>query len=160
MEVLPALVEFYNNTHHRSIRCAPNSVNAKNQKLVWLTLYADPELRKPKLKVGDQVRLSMSRMRFCKGYLSGWTDELFQVARVFRDNPPYYKIKDLRGEWLEGTFYEEELQKIYKNDDVFRIERILQQRKRKKDVEFLVKWFGYPSSFNSWVSEKDMVCLL
>ena len=69
-------------------------------------------------------------------------------------------MKDLGGEWLEGTFYEEELQKIYKKDDVFRIERILQQRKRKKGVEFLVKWFGYPSSFNSWVYEKDMVCLL
>ena len=160
VEVLPALVESYNNTHHRSIGRAPNSVNAKNQESVWLTLYADPELRKPKLKVGDQVRLSMSRMRFRKGYLPGWTNKLFQVARVFRDNPPYYKIKDLGGEWLEGTFYEEELQKIYKKDDVFQIERILQQRKRKKGVEFLVKWFGYPSSFNSWVSEKDMVCLL
>ena len=63
--------------------------------------------------------LSMSRMRFRKGYLPGWTDKLFQVARVFRDNPPYYKIKDLGGEWLEGTFYEEELQKTYKKDDVF-----------------------------------------
>ena len=102
----------------------------------------------------------MSRMRYRKGYLPGWTDKLFQVARVFRDNPPYYKIKDLGGEWLEETFFKEELQKIYKKDDVFRIEHILQQRKRKKGVKFLVKWFGYPSSFNSWVSKKDMVCLL
>ena len=77
VEVLPALVESYNNTHYRSIGRAPNSVNAKNQESVWLTLYADPELQKPKLKVGDQVRLSMSRMRFRKGYLPGWTDELF-----------------------------------------------------------------------------------
>ena len=157
VEVLPALVESYNNTYHRSIRRAPNSVNSENQETVWLTLYADPELRKAKLKVGDQVRLSMTRMRFRKGYLPGWTDELFQVAQVFRDNPPYYKIKDLQDEWLEGTFYEEELQKIYKKDDVFRIEHIFQQRKRKKGVEFLVKWFGYPASFNSWVSEKDIV---
>ena len=40
---------------------------------------------------------------------------------------------------------------------MFRFERILQQRKRKKGVEFLVKWFGYPFSFNSCVTEKDMV---
>ena len=160
MEVLPALVESYDNTHHRSIGRAPNSVNAENQESVWLTLYADSELRKPKLKAGDQVRLSMSRMRFRKGYLPGWTDELLQVARVFRDNPPCYKIKELGDEWLEGTFYEKELQKIYKKDDVFRIEHILQQCKRKKGVEFLDKWFGYPSSLNSWVSEKDMVCFL
>ena len=99
-------------------------------------------------------------MRFRKGYLPGWTDELFQVAQMFRDNTSYYKIKDLQGEWFKETFYEEELQKIYKKDDVFRITRILQQRKRKKGVEFLVKWFGYPATFNSWVSKKDMVCLL
>ena len=44
VEVLPALVESYNNTYHRSIRRAPNSVNSENQEKVWLTLYADPEL--------------------------------------------------------------------------------------------------------------------
>ena len=90
-------------------------------------------------------------MRFHKVYLPGWTNKLFQVAQVFRDNPPYYKINDLQRDWLERNFYEELLRKIYKKDDVFRIERILQQRKRKKGVEFLVKWFGYPASFNSWV---------
>ena len=61
----------------------PNLVNAENQEAIWLTLYADPESRKPKLKVGNQVRLSMTRMRFRKGYLPGWTDELFQIAQVF-----------------------------------------------------------------------------
>ena len=70
MEALPALVESYNNTYYRSILRAPNSINAENQETVWLTLYADPELKKPKLKVGDQVILSMTRMRFRKGYCS------------------------------------------------------------------------------------------
>ena len=36
----------------------------------------------------------------------------------------------------------------YKKGNVFQIECIL-QHKRKKGVEFLVKWFGYPASFNS-----------
>ena len=51
VKVLPALVESYNNTYQRSIQRAPNSINSENQDTVWLTLYADPELRKPKLKV-------------------------------------------------------------------------------------------------------------
>ena len=50
VEVLPALVESYNNTYHRSIRRAPNSVNSENQETVWLTLYADPELKKTKIE--------------------------------------------------------------------------------------------------------------
>ena len=83
VDVLPALVESYNNTYHRSIRRVPNSVNSENQETVWLTLYADPELRKPKLKVGNQVRLSMTRMRFRKGYLPGWTENCFKLLKCF-----------------------------------------------------------------------------
>jgi hypothetical protein len=36
-----------------------------------------------------------------------------------------YKLKDLDGEELKGTFYEKELQKIIKEDDVYEIEKIL-----------------------------------
>ena len=81
--MLPALLESYNNTYHRAIGRAPNSVNAENQEAVWLTLYADPELRKTKLKLGDQVRLSMTRMRFRKGYLPGWTKNCFKSLECF-----------------------------------------------------------------------------
>ena len=47
----------------------------------------------------------MSQMQFCKGYLPGWINELFQVTKMFSDKPPYYKIKDLLRQWLEETFY-------------------------------------------------------
>ena len=119
VEVLPALVESYNNTYHRSIRHAPNSVNSENQETVWLTLYADPELRKPKLKVGDQVRLSMTRTRFGKGYLPGWTDELFQVAQVFQDNPPYYKIKTYKANGWKELFTKKSCKKSIKRMTCF-----------------------------------------
>ena len=72
----------------------------------------------------------------------------------------YYKIRNLQGEWLQGTFYEEELQKIYKKNDVFQMERIRQQRKRKKGVKSLVKWFGYFALFNSWVKKKPCMPFL
>ena len=155
VDVLPLLVNAYNNSYHTSIKRAPSTVNPENQEDVWHTLYSQPTLKEPKLKVNDKVRLSTNRIRFRKGYLPGWTDEIFQVARVYKGNPPYYKIKDLGGDILIGTFYENELQKIYKNDDIFRIETILKKRRSKKGVEYLVKWFGYPPSFNSWVKEKD-----
>ena len=34
---------------------------------------------------------------------------------------PFYKIKDLNNEILDGTFYAEELQKIYKTDGIFNL---------------------------------------
>ena len=45
---------------------------------------------------------------------------------------PVYKLEDDAGEILDGTFYEPELQKIIKNDDVYRVEKILRKRKRKE----------------------------
>ena len=138
-----------------TIRRAPSLVNAENQETVWLTLYADSKLKKPKLKVGDQFRLSMKQMRFRKGYLPGRTDKLFQVAQVFQKNPPYYKIKDLQGELLEESFYEEELQKICKKDNENVSNRTYSETAQAQEsLEFLINWFYYPASFNSWVKEK------
>ena len=122
-----------------------------------VNFYGDLKPKQPKLKVGDQVRLSKTRKVFGKSYLPGWSEELFVVAEAISGDPPYYKIKDLNNEMLEGTFYDAELQKVHKNNNIFRIESILQKRRRNKQLEFLVKWLGYPETFNSWVPKRDIV---
>ena len=70
-----------------------------------------------------------------------------------------YKLKDYDGEELKGTFYEEELQKVIKPDDVYEVEKIL---KKRGNVQYLVKWLGYPNKFNSWVpaSEINLISLI
>ena len=51
----------------------------------------------------------------------------------------------------------QKFEKIVKNDDVYRVEKILRKRKRNGVVEYLVKWKGYEDpKFNSWVSERDI----
>jgi hypothetical protein len=45
-------------------------------------------------------------------------------------SPPVYVVKDDHGEILEGIFYAEELQKVIKTDDVYKIETILKKRKK------------------------------
>ena len=157
IDVIQSVVDSYNNSYHSSIKCTPASVNTENQETVWLTLYGDLEPKQPKLKVVDQVRLSKTRKVFGNSYLPRWTEELFVVAEAISDDPPYYKIKDLNNEMLEGTFYDAELQKVHKNNNIFRIESILQKRRRNKQLEFLVKWLGYPETFNSWVPKRDIV---
>lgn len=44
---------------------------------------------------------------------------------------PVYKLKDDVSEVLDGIFYEAELQKVIKNDDVYRVEKVLRKPKRK-----------------------------
>ena len=57
------------------------------------------------------------------------------------------------GEEVKGSFYEQELQKA--KQQTYRIEKII--KKDDKNKLALVKWSGYPSKFNSWVSLKDFV---
>jgi hypothetical protein len=56
----------------------------------------------------------------------------------------------LTDEPVEGVFYETELQKIVKEDDVFKVEEILKHRIRNRKDGVLVKWLGYPEKFYSW----------
>ena len=58
-----------------------------------------------------------------------------------------YEIKDLYGEEIIGTFYDQELSRT--SQEVFRIEKIL--KRDKKHGRVFVKWSGFPDSFNSWV---------
>ena len=114
----------------------------------------------PKFHVGERVRIFKKKTIFDKGYLPNWTEELFTVSSIKDTKPPTYTIQDLHGEPIEGSFYEQELQKS--NQEIFRIEKVLKKRKRKgKDgggdiEEAYVKWKGYNSDFNSWVPVSEL----
>ena len=74
-------------------------------------------------------------------------------SEVHRNQTPVYLVKDDHGEILERTFYVEELHKVIKTDE---IEPILKKRKIGQRVQYLVKWLGYPESFNSWILKQDL----
>ena len=64
-----------------------------------------------------------------------------------------HKIADYTEEEIQGSFYEQELQKT--SHDTFRIEKVL---KRQGDKS-LVKFMGYPQSSNSWTDTKRILWL-
>ena len=88
---------------------------------------------------------------FDKGYTQRWTEEVFKISKIQLTIPVTYKITDYNEEEMQGSFYEQELQKT--SQKTFRIEKVL---KRQGDKS-LVKWMGYPKSFNSWIDAKTMV---
>ena len=154
LDVLEDVVDVYNRTPHRTIDMAPLDVDDKTMGRVWYRLYTDPvEYKDPDLDVGDTVRISKARRTFKKGYLPQWTEEVFTVSKKLHTHPPTFTLRDWDGEELKGTFYAQELQKVIKTDDVYRIEKILKEEKGR----LFVKWLGYPDQFNSWVNRKDIV---
>lgn len=157
IDVLQPLVNQYNHTYHRAIGTKPDQVTHENSKEVWDRLYGKHLTRKPltpKLKLGDRVRLSKHARTFKKGYLPGWTEEIFIVSHVKRSlGVPYYNVTELDGTPIQGSFYERDLQKVTMDDaSLFRIDKIL---KRTKDYVF-VKWKGYDAKYNSWVKKTDL----
>jgi hypothetical protein len=114
IDMLPRSVYSYNHSVHRSIRTKPVDVTTENEKKVWHTLYDDHNVVKNvkyKFKIGDQVRISKMKRTFEKGYLPNFSKEIFTISKQIPCDPPVYKLKDLDGEELKGTFYEKELQK-------------------------------------------------
>ena len=158
-EVLQDLVDSYNRSKHRSIQKKPINVTQNNEREVWHTLYGEREKKEPvkyKFEVGDQVRISKMKRTFEKGYLPNFSKEIFTVSQQIPRQPPVYKLKDYDQEELSGTFYNEELQKVIKEDDVYEVEKILKKRGKGKNREVFVKWLGYPAKFNSWIPASEV----
>ena len=85
--------------------------------------------KKFKFRVGDHVRLGVRKRLFKKG--PNWTEEIFQITRQLSRTPVVYTVQDLLERPIEGTFYEEELQKV-KRPDIFRIEKVLKKHTKNK----------------------------
>ena len=137
IDILPDLVKDYNNTRHSSIKMTPvEASEKKNELTVWRNLYPnrlDILDINPKFSIGDKVRISKKKELFEKGYTTRWTEEIFTIPKIKRTSPITYKIADLNGEEIDGTFYEPELQKT--SQQVFRIEKVIEKGKNKSLVK-------------------------
>ena len=144
IDVLQDLVDSCNKSKHRSIQKKPINVTQKNEREVWHTLYGEREKKEP------------VKCKFEIGYLPNFSKEIFTVSQQIPRHPPVYKLKDYDQEELSGTFYNEELQKVIKEDDVYEVEKILKSRGKGKNREVFVKWLGYPAKFNSWIPASEV----
>lgn len=157
VDTLPQLVLGYNNSIHSSIGMAPSNVRRVDEKIIRQKLYGIKERkhRGYKYQIGNHVRISKARRVFKKGYLPGWTEEVFVIVKHTNRTEPIYEIEDLNGEVIAGTFYEEELQRIQLPEE-FRVEKVLKKKKVGKKTLYFVKWLGWGDTFNSWVAEEDL----
>ena len=162
LDVLQDFVDSYNASRHRMIGMAPKDVNRENEYELWekqettvgpqKVTWRNPSQR---FKVGEYVRLSKAKQIFDKGYVPNYTEEIFSVSKVINTDPVQYKVKDWNGDEILGSFYAAELQKV-NEPTKYMIEHIIRERTVNGQRQYLVKWLGYGSQFNSWVTDINM----
>ena len=73
------------------------------------------------------MQISHVRQPFDREYDERWIMEYFVVAdRRVKEGLPYYTLKDMTGEAIQGTFYQPEFNRVSITDEtVYRIEKVL-----------------------------------
>ena len=154
IDILPKLLKSYNNSVHRSIGMKPADVTAKDTSKILKKLYPKLSTSKAKFKVGDSVRITRKKHVFQKGFEQNWSYEVFKIAKILKTKPITYELIDYIKEPILGSFYSSELQSVKPLS--YPIEKVLKKRRHGTNVEYLVKWLGYPEEANSWIKQKDL----
>ena len=108
---LTQFVTTLNSRRNCSIDLIPK--NVKNSDFLSI-LYGKPvrQLRKPKFKIGERVRISKYDSAFRKGFMSQFTQEVFKKVALSSRKPPTYTMKDEQDEINRGKFHQKELNKV------------------------------------------------
>ena len=161
IDKLDLIVQTYNNRVHRMIGMSPEDAEKpeNHQKVAeQMSRYYDSVKKEnPKYHTGQLVRIALQKTVFHRGYKEQSNYEVFNICEVKTTMPkPLYYLETYdKKEKLLGGFYAHEITPV--NSDIFRVEKVIKTRKKRGKTEHFVKWKGYDSSHNSWISSSDVV---
>lgn len=115
LDQLQNFAKIYNARPHRALKgAAPVSVNLFNQKRFLEQQWPLEQLKRSRLvkfqfQIGQIVRVQLERAIFYKGYKQQNSDEKYLIAKRIVRRYPLYKLQDLAGQVISGTYQEKEL---------------------------------------------------
>jgi len=159
--LLPLFMKTYNNRIHRMIGTTPYIAETNPASHIQISknlakYYNNIKPKKPKLVVGDVVRIRRLQGKFDRGYNERANVEMFKIAEIKTNlKIPLYILTDYSGaETIKGRFYEHELVKV--TGDTFKIEKVIKKRKYRGREQLYVKWKGFNDSYNSWIDANQL----
>ncbi len=74
-------------------------------------------------------------------------------------DPVLYRVVELNGTKVPGYFYGAQLTptEAPKEQDSFRVEKVLKTKKVRGETFYYCKFLHYPSSYNEWIPKKNLV---
>ena len=136
VDVLDLLVDQFNNAIHSSIQMTPKETSRKeNENKVSRNLYLKlgDKTMPPIFSMGDNDEIANKKKTFVKGYTQNERRSFFKISQIQLIIPLTYKITDYNGEEIQGSLYEQELQKT--KQDIFRIDKIIKQQGNESHVK-------------------------
>ena len=132
----------------------------ENSLTVWHNIYGAYMAEKygaPTYKIGQTVRISKYKSIFDKGYLPNYTEEFYKIKEVKLGRPTVYTLEDLKGEAVDGLFYDGELSPYNETDETtYKVEKVLGKKTVKGKKFVLVKYKGWPDKFNEWLPAENV----
>lgn len=117
IDYIDDVVKQYNTSVHSTTNYKPNKVYSdilaqsdvrykKNHEAKQV------EMKEPKYKLNDIVRVSVVKGKLEKGHTQNWSSKLYRINTVLQGTPNTYMLVDAKtNESITGKFYEEELNK-------------------------------------------------
>ena len=157
IDVLQNIISNYNKTIHSSLNLRPIDVTLQNQYDVYQyakSLRRHKKRSRFKFKIGDSVRISFRKSIFDRQLAIKWSRETFRVARRYRNqNYNLYKLYDCNNDLIFGSFYENEMKKVYVDSKTtYAIDKVIKKGKDKS----LVTFQNYPKKCTEWILNKDI----
>ena len=160
--LIARVVNLYNSTYHRSIWMTPfEAVGKFPQALFQLAESRERESRKfssrgkPRVSIGDVVRLKVQNTAWRRGTLTKFTNEVYRITRVHKTAYKYvYTFETMGGEKVLGQL-DGHMLKAAAEQDAHKVQ-ILGERVRKGRREILVHWDGYAQSADEWVDASQV----
>ena len=102
---LPKILYNYNNSYHKTIKMKPIDVTFDNEEIVYQNILKAATVKnRPKIEIGDSVRVRIKERGFVKGYKPKFSKTIYTVA----DKQMRYYIID----GLDRKYMRANLQKV------------------------------------------------
>ena len=163
IDVLPELVQTYNNRKHSVIGLTPKEaekeINHQKIREDNHKRWSKIKVKDPIYKVNQLVRISKQKDKFFRKFYTQMNEEIFRIKRISTHLlKPLYTLESFDSEeTIEGDFYQFELLPVQLTDKSFKVEKILEKKKRKGEIWVLIKWYGYKNP--TWAKESDIIKL-
>ena len=152
---LQDIINTYNIRKHQITKLSPNQGEKKENSLHIQNMQENyrgkiKPTKKIMFKIGDHVRIAISKPKFGRGYDKKSNEEIYKIVEVITKFPRVqYKIASLDGDDVTGSFYQEQMTKVL-NQDEFVVEEVLKSTKKKS----LVKFLGYCKP--EWIPKENI----